>query len=93
MKSLTLIKSLKPSPLGFGLIAVSAFAVASLREMVNQRRHIEYLTEEKSKFDQTMRLIQNIVKTGGWLEVQVNGQLYPFGVLVDKLEPITDKIQ
>jgi len=67
--------------------------IAFVREWLFLRNRIEFLQQEKSKYDMLSTLIQQTASKGGWIDIVHNGQVYPFGVLLDKLESATDKIQ
>ena len=62
-------------------------------DWANKRKQIAGLQEIKHQSDMLQTALTQTVACGGWLNVMHNGRIYPVGVLLDKLEPVSDKVQ
>ncbi len=81
------------------ILSINALAVVAIlfwlsaRRVVEQTAQITFLEQEKHKFDLLTGFIQNTITNGGWLTVMHNGNAVPFGPLLDKMEPASEKVQ
>ena len=81
------------------IVSLNALAVVavlfwlSARRVVSQSARIVFLESAKHKFDTLTGFIQNTITNGGWLTIAHNGNMIPFGPLLDKMEPVSDKVQ
>ncbi len=74
------------------LLALAALFWLSAQRLAQQTEQISFLQQEKARFDTLTTIIQNTVTNGGWLTVQHNGNMIPFGPLLDKMEPISERV-
>jgi hypothetical protein len=70
------------------LILLIVLAWMALRRLRAQLVELQFLQGEKQKFDTLTTFISNTITNGGWLTVMHNGTPVPFGVLLDKMEPV-----